>query len=97
MLYYSRLLHHPPLVGISVFLQSHLQSPFGLSNVDFSLFFHMEIYIPSYWLLQETKKVKIQLGGFMNSNANTNWATGPLSLGLEQRIDDSYTLTQFNS
>ena len=31
---YSWLLHHPPLAGISVFFQPHLQSPFGLSNVD---------------------------------------------------------------
>ena len=31
---YSWLLHHPPLAGISVFLQPRLQSPFGFSDVD---------------------------------------------------------------
>ena len=34
MLHYSRLLHNPLLVGISVFFQSHLQSLVGLSNVN---------------------------------------------------------------
>ena len=34
MFRYSWLLHHPPLAGISVFLQPRLQSPFGLSDVD---------------------------------------------------------------
>ena len=34
MFHYSWLLHHPPLAGISVFLQPHLQSLFGLSDVD---------------------------------------------------------------
>ena len=34
MLCYSWLLHHPPLTGISVFLQSHLQSLSGLPDVD---------------------------------------------------------------
>ena len=31
---YSWLLHHPPLAGISVFLQPRFQSQFGLSDVD---------------------------------------------------------------
>ena len=34
MLRYSWLLHHPPLAGILVFLQSYLQPLFGLSDVD---------------------------------------------------------------
>ena len=34
MLHYSWLLHHHPLTGITVFLQSCLQSPSGLPNVD---------------------------------------------------------------
>ena len=34
MLCHSRLLHHPPLTGISVFLQSRLLSPSGLPDVD---------------------------------------------------------------
>ena len=31
---HGRLLHHPPLAGISVLLQFHLQSPSGLPDVD---------------------------------------------------------------
>ena len=34
MFRYSWLHHHPPLTGIPVFLQSRLQFPFGLSDVD---------------------------------------------------------------
>ena len=34
VLHYSRLLRHPPLAGILMFLQSCLQSPSGLPDVD---------------------------------------------------------------
>ena len=34
MLCYSWLLHPPPFAGVPVFLQSCLQSPFGLPDVD---------------------------------------------------------------